>query len=309
LLFALSAIWGASFMFIKVAVREMSPLMLVSLRLALAAATLLLLSRLVARFRPERGQEASLGRMWPAYLFVAVVNSILPYTLIAWGEERITSGAASILNATTPLFTALLAAGLARAGVAGERLTGGRLLGLMLGFAGVGVVIAGSGGDLAFGVDRSALLGQTAVLGAALLYGVSGLYARRAFAGTPPILPATWQNILGAFILLPFALALTPLAGIPSWEAIASVVALGVLGTGVALLLFYELLARVGPTRTVMVTYLLPVTALVYGALFLSESVTLTSLLGLALVLGGIALTARSGGGERPRTRPAPTRS
>ena len=308
LLFALAAMWGASFMFIKVAVGEMSPLMLVAIRLVLAAVVLLLIQRLVGRFRDAVGAAPPVRKLWKPYLVIAVVNSIVPYTLIAWGEESIASGTASILNATTPLFTALLAA-VALGGGRAERLTPGRLLGLLVGFAGVGVLMAGSNQDVSVGTGRSALVGQAAVLLGSIAYGASGLYARRAFAGVPAILPATWQNVFGAVILLPVAWLLTPLTRTPSWEASASVAALGVVGTGIALILYYELLARVGATRTVMVTYLLPVMALIYGAIFLRESISVVALLGLALVLTGIALTARAHGVGQAESRGVATRS
>lgn len=294
LLFGLAAMWGASFMFIKVAVAEMSPLMLVSLRLLLASAVLAPLLRISGLAGGSSLPAPPVRRLWKAYLWIAVINAIVPYTLIAWGEEHIASGTASILNATTPLWTALLA-GVALAGRApAERLTPGRILGLLVGFAGVAVLVAGQGMDVALGLEPAALAGQGAVLVAALAYGVGGLYGRRAFAGIPPAMPATWQTVFGAAILTPVAWALTPLQRVPSPQAILSVVALGMLGTAVALLLYYHLLARVGATRTVMVTYLLPVMALVYGALFLREPVSPSSLAGLALVLAGIAITARA---------------
>ncbi|MDP9378664.1 MAG: DMT family transporter [Chloroflexota bacterium] len=302
LLFGLAAMWGASFMFIKVAVVEMSPLMLVSIRLALAAFTLLLVQRALGAARSKRISSAPMRELWRPYLWVAIVNAIIPYTLIAWGEKYIASGTASILNASTPLFTALLASMGASYARSPERLTPARVAGLLVGFAGVAVLVAGTGANVEIGTGRSALMGQVAVLVASLAYGVGGLYARERFAGIPPILPATWQSAFGAVVLLPFALVLTPLRDIPSWQAVGSVAALGIVGTALALLLYYELLARVGATRTVMVTYLLPVMALIYGAVFLDESVGVYSLLGLALVLGGIAITARA----KPRERIVP---
>lgn len=294
LLFALAAMWGASFLFIKVAVLEMSPLMLVSIRLVLASVTLLLVQRLMGLSRPQVETAPPVRKLWRSYLWVAIFNAIIPYTLIAWGEKYIASGTASILNASTPLFTALLAMTAIGGIGAGERLNRVRTIGLLVGFAGVAVLVVGSGADVRVGTGRLTLLGQGAVLVASLAYGIGGLYGRRFFVGVPPILPATWQNIFGAVILLPFALLLTPLDQIPSPSAIASVVVLGIVGTGIALVIYYELLARVGATRTVMVTYLLPVMALLYGTL-LDERPGPFGILGLVLVLSGIAITARSG--------------
>jgi drug/metabolite transporter (DMT)-like permease len=290
-------------MFIKVAVLEMSPLMLVSVRLALASLTLVLLQRLLGLGKRSGLAAPPLRELWRAYLWVGFINAVVPYTLIAWGEEHIASGTASILNASTPLFTALLASMAAGYAGSAERLTPPRILGLLVGFAGVAVLVVGSGADIEVGAGRGALLGEAAVLVASLAYGVGGLYARRRFAGVPPILPATWQSAFGAMILLPFALVLTPLEKAPSWQAAGSVAALGIFGTALALLLYYQLLARVGATRTVMVTYLLPVMALIYGAVFLHEHIGLPSLLGLALVLSGIAITARA---KSPRTAVTP---
>lgn len=294
LLFGLAAMWGASFLFIKVAVLEMSPLMLVSIRLVLASLTLLLVQRMLGLAQRSRLPAPPVRELWKGYLWVAVFNAIIPYTLIAWGEKYIASGTASILNASTPLFTALLA-GLAVGGASvAEQPTRARTVGLLIGFAGVAVLMVGSGADVSIGTGWLALLGQAAVLVASLAYGIGGLYARRFFAGVPPILPATWQNIFGAVILLPFALVLTPLERIPSLQATASVAVLGIVGTAIALVLYYELLARVGATRTVMVTYLLPVMALMYGAVLLDERPGPYGIAGLILVLSGIAVTARS---------------
>lgn len=307
LLFGLAAIWGASFLFIKVAVAEMSPVMLVFIRLALAAVCLLAVQRLSSRFRRPDLPSPPVRKLWKSYLYMAVANSILPYTLIAWAEKHIASGTTSILNATTPLFTALLAATVV-SGMGAEKLSPARLIGLAVGFAGVVVVSVGSGEDVALGAGWSPLAAQGAVLLASLAYGMGGLYARRAFAGVPPILPAIWQNVFGALLLLPFAWVFTPLTRWPSWQATGSVLALGIGGTGIALLLYFQLLARVGATRTVMVTYLLPVMALVYGALLLDESIGWFSLLGLALVLGGVAITARTGRTSKPATQPVSSR-
>lgn len=281
--------WGASFLFIKVAVGEMSPLMLVAIRLLLASVVLTLLQRVPGTFTQARAAAPPLRSMWRAYLYMAFINAIVPYTFIAWGEQYTASGTASILNATTPLFVAVLVAmGLGRG--AGERLTLRHAAGVLLGFLGVGVLVAGSDSQLGAG-GGMAVLGQLAVLVASLSYALSGLYARRRFAGVPPIFPATWQNIAGAAVLLPAAWILTPLRSVPSWHALGSVTALGVLGTGIALVLYYELIARIGAARTTMVTYLLPVMALIYGALLLHERVGWFSIAGLVLVLVGVGLT------------------
>jgi drug/metabolite transporter (DMT)-like permease len=276
-LLLLGAVWGASFLFIKIGVQEMPPEMLVTLRLVVAAA--ILLATLYARgLRLPRGR-----RMWGHFLFTGSVGLIAPYVLITWGEQSISSGMAAILNATTPLFTVLLAYLWTRE----ERLTAAKLLGVAVGFA--GVVVAIGVADLRLG--SAGLPGQLAVLLAAACYGANAVYSRRAFRGVPPLVSATGQMFAGALLLTPFALALRGIpARLPSATALGAVLALAVLGTALAYILVYWLIERLGATRTSMVTYLLPPFALLYGALFLSEPVHLNALLGLALVVAGILL-------------------
>jgi len=277
LLLLLGAVWSTSFLFIKITVGQIETETLVAGRLLIGAA--ILTAVLYARGQRLPGQL----RMWGHFLFTGVVGLVLPFLLITWGEQSISSGMAAILNATTPLFTVLLAYAVTRE----ERLSGLRLVGLGLGF--VGVVIA-------VGLDAleqpgASLWGQLAVLLAALCYGVNGLYARRAFRGVPPLVPATGQMLAGALVALLVALLRNGLPQrAPSAGAVGALLALAVLGTALAYLLFYTLLERLGATRTSMVTYLLPPLALVYGALFLREPVSLQAVGGLLLVLLGIVL-------------------
>jgi drug/metabolite transporter (DMT)-like permease len=289
ILLLLAAIWGASFMFIKVILRDMGPLTLVALRMTLGAGGLVVLYALA------RGQRARAARPvpWRALLgpfaLAAILNAVIPYILISWGETAITSGDAAILNATTPLFTTMIGYGLgSRAGA--DRLPPVRALGVLVGFVGVAVLVTGS--RQAGSADPTlGWLGHGAVLVAAASYAVAGLYARRAFAGLPTLVPAVGQNVAAALILIPPTLVVAPLTHVPPPEVLLSLLALGLGGTALAYVLYFHLLATVGATRTLLVTYLLPVTALIYGALLLGEDVGVQAVLGLALVLAGIAIT------------------
>ena len=198
-------------------------------------------------------------------------------------EQSIPSGMAAILNATTPLFTLLLAYLWTRE----EHLTGMRLLGVAIGFVGVVVAVGAEG----LSISNASTRGQLAVLVAAAAYGVNGVYSRRAFRGMPPLLPATGQMLSATLIIAPLALALHGLpTALPSAGALGAVLALAVFGTALAYILLYWLIERLGATRSSMVTYLLPPFALVYGTLFLREPIALNALLGLALVVLGILL-------------------
>ncbi|GAB4205704.1 MAG: DMT family transporter [Roseiflexaceae bacterium] len=277
LLLLLGAVWSTSFLFIKLTVGAIPTESLVAGRLLIAAAIL------VVALYATGGKLPGGWRMWGNFLFAGVVGLVLPFLLITEGEQSISSGMTAILNATTPLFTVLLAYVATRE----ERLGGLKLAGLLLGF--VGVVVAVSGDDLR--LSSSGFQGQLMVLVAALCYGISGLYARRAFRGVPALVSATGQMLMGALVVTPLALLRNGLpTALPSPTALGALLALAVLGTAGAYILFYWLLERLGATRTSMVTYLLPPLALLYGALFLREVVTGYTIAGLLLVLLGIML-------------------
>ena len=277
----LALIWGASFLFIKIAVEDVSPATVVLGRLAFSVATLLV----ILAVRPKLG--AGWRRYWRLGVAVGIVNNVLPFLLIAWGETRIASGVASILNATTPLFTVLLAH--FWMGPGGEALSWRRGAGVLLGFLGVGVLI----GPEAFrigGGGVSQTLGELAVLIAALAYGIGALMNKRYSGSAPLVGPFTMQTS-ALVVMLPVALLWSPPTRLPSLGAIGSMAELGILGTAVAYLLYFRLINAVGPTRTALVTYLLPCTALLWGAIFLGEQVSWNALAGLVLVLFGTLLT------------------
>ena len=299
LLAILSLIWGASFLFIKVTVLEMSPVALAAFRLTLGTIGLVILtagSGLLgggiskAPRKPARGILPR--RLLLPSVVLALFGAVFPYMLIAWGELHVASGAAAILNATSPLFSALFSRWRVLWGQE-EELSLGRVAGLLVGLLGVVVLVTGSRGFHVLGSGGLLeMAGFGAVIAASASYAIGGLFARRAFAGEPFTLPALGQNLAGTVLLLPLALTVARPAGWPSPAALGSVLALGLGGTALAYLVYYYLLSRVGATRTLSVTYLLPATALVYGAVLLGEEITLAMIGGLALILAGITLVS-----------------
>jgi drug/metabolite transporter (DMT)-like permease len=294
-LLALAAIWGSSFMFIKIAVDELSPAATMLGR-CLVAATVLG-GILVAR-RGFAQAVRCLRDFGRAGLVLGIVSTALPFWLIAWGETRIDSGIAAIANASMPIFVVLLAVRFAPA----ERVSGWRAFGIGLGILGVAVLA---------GVDPqggwSGVVGTLAVVLASISYAVSTLYSQRKLGDSSGLLVSTASTVWGTIVLLPFGIVQGP-SELPSWEALGSIAMLGVFGTGVGLLMFLYLIEHFGSARASLVVYLLPVTALLYGALLLDEPVRLTAIAGLVLILGGVALGS---GAVRPIRRrhpvPAPT--
>ena len=279
LLLTLSALWGASYLFIKVAVDEIEPIPMIELRLLLAGAVLL--TFLVARMGRREAVAALRATGWGGVI-LGVINGAIPFTLIAWGEKYVDSGIAAIANASVPIFVALLAIRY----LPGERVTGMRLVGVLLGLAGVGV-LAGfhpEGGWWA-------VAGTLAVVVASLSYACSNLFTQRRFSTTAPLVTATSAVIWGAVVLLPLSLFQIP-DQVPSAKAFGSVAALGILGTAVASIILYRMLTTYGSSRTTLVTYLLPPFALFYGVTLLDERLTANAVLGLVLILGGVALGA-----------------
>jgi drug/metabolite transporter (DMT)-like permease len=288
MLLALTAVWGASFLFIKVGVRDFSPSTLICLRCGLAVLTLLPI--LLVRSGAREAIAAARPRVG-ALAVVGIVNTAIPFFLITWGEQYVDSGLTAILNASSVLFAALFAFVLDR----GQRVTGLRLAGVLIGFAGVVLLVGAQPGG-----GHRAVPGALAIVGAAVCYGWAALYTGRRLRGTPPLVVATGSTLAATLVSLPPALIQLP-ASMPGWKEWASVIALGVLGTGIGYLLYYGLIAGAGASRAILVTYLVPPMALVYGALILDEPVTATSLGGLALILGGVALGTGAVGVARLR--------
>ncbi|HEX3290373.1 MAG TPA: DMT family transporter [Gaiella sp.] len=278
LLVSLSAIWGSSFLFIKVGVEELEPAVVVCGRLVVGALVLVPVAM-------ARGGLSGLRTMLVPIAVLGALNNALPYWLLTFAETRIDSGLAAVIQAAAPIFTVLLAIRVDPS----QRVTGMRLVGVGVGFVGVALLVGlQEGGEL---------LGAVAVVGTALCYAVSVLYAGRAIRAFSPLDVSIGQLSVGALLTLPAALLQWP-AEAPSAKVVGAVLVLGVLGTGVAYLLYFALIVRAGASRAILVTYLVPAFALVYGWLILDEAVTTSALAGLALILGGTALAT---GGRRRR--------
>ena len=281
MLLTLSALWGGSFYFFKVLAAELPVLTIVLGRVGLAALMLNLF--LLARRDP---MPASVP-LWRSFAVMAILNNLVPFCLIVWGETQIASGLASILNATTPVFTVLIA----HAATVEEKLTLSRGIGVLLGFLGVTVLI---GPDALRGLASADLRGELACLLAAFSYALAGLYGRR-FKGVPPLKVATGQATASAAMLLPLAAltdrfwALPP----PSLAALGALAGIALLSTVLAYILYFRLLATAGATNLLLVTFLLPVSALALGAVALGERVAPGAYAGMALI--GLALAAIDG--------------
>lgn len=275
LLLTLSVIWGGSYFFIKVAVDDFEPLTIVLGRVLIAAVIL----NLVILARGQR--MPSTFTAWKPFIVMSLLNSLVPYSLIVWGETHIASGLAAILGATVPIFTIVLAHFL----TADEHLSPAKVGGVVLGLVGV-IVIMGDG-LLAIASDNG--LAQVAVLASAVSYALSGIFGRR-LKGTPPLISATGQMTSASIVLLPIALLIErPWANAtPRLDSVSAIVGLATLCTAIAYLLFFRVLASAGASNVSVVTFLIPVSSLILGTLFLDESIVPRHLLGMALI--GLAM-------------------
>lgn len=278
----LAALWGGSFLFMRYAVPDFGVVPLIWLRVALASICLLPLLLLKRQFGALRRQAGALTVM-------SLFNSGLPFLLIAWATLSITAGLASIMNAMTPVFTALIGALWL-----GDRLDGRRSLGLLLGLAGV-ALLAADKADFRPGGSGWAIV---AMLLATACYGFAANHTRRYLQGVPALVNATGTQLVSALVLLPPALWSWPerMPGLGPWLA---ALVLGVACSALAYLLFFRLIARVGASRAVTVTFLVPVFGTLWGALFLGEPVTASMLAGGAVVLLGTGLATGVIGGQR----------
>jgi drug/metabolite transporter (DMT)-like permease len=292
LVLALSSLWGGSFFFFKVLVRELPPFTIVLGRVGLAALALLLIMRLRGQGLPRS------PRVWRELFVLGALNNVIPFSLIAFGEARIASGLASILNAATPICTVLVAHFATR----DERLGFARFVGVLFGFLGVVVLV---GPSALHDLGGPSLLGQLACLGAAVSYGFAGVWGRR-FKNIPPLTLATSQVAASTVLLVPLALAfdrpwtLAP----PSAAAWGALFGIALLSTALAYLTYFRLLATAGAVNSALVTFLLPIAALLLGWAVLHEHVEPRAYLGMALIgLGLAALDGRPLGWVRSRIR------
>jgi drug/metabolite transporter (DMT)-like permease len=285
-LLLLGVIWGASFLFMRIAAPEFGALALVEIRVAVAAVFL-------SGVFLWRGRLGTLREAAVPLTIVGVFSSALPFVLFAYATLFITAGTAAVLNASAPLFGALVAFAWLQ-----DKLTTGRVIGLTVGFAGVlllawdKIALNGSGTTLAV----------LAGLGASLSYGVGVNYTKKKLGQISPLAAATGSQIAAALVLLPIALAYWP-STTPSLKSWLSVIVLGLVGTGIANAYYFRLIARIGPARAITVTYLVPVFGMLWGLIFLHEAITAGMLAACAVILLGTALAT---GGVRVRLSSPP---
>lgn len=275
----LSALWGASFLFMRIAAADLGALPTAAMRVAIASLFLWPLLR-------WRGQTGLLRQHWRPILFVGVLNSGIPFALYAFAVMHISTGLSSILNATVPLFGALVAWAWL-----GDKPGFSRGLGLAIGFGGIVLLAGGQVGLKADGSGISAMWAVLACLGATSCYALAASFTKKHVPPLPSLVTATGSQIGATLALALPALWWRPdhLPGLPTWAAL---LALGVLCTGVAYVLYFRLIDRAGPSRALTVTYLIPVFAVAYGVLLLGESVTPWMLLCGAIILIGTALAS-----------------
>jgi len=280
LLFLLALIWGGAFFFGQVAVRELPPFSVALGRVGIAAIALLIFV-----YASGRRMPASL-RIWSAFAVMGLINNVIPFSLIFFGQTQITSGLASILNATTPIFTVLLAHFL----TTDEKLSIGRLIGVGCGLVGVALMI---GTDVLAGAADN-IIGQAAVLAGACSYALAGIFGRR-LRSVPAPVAASGQLVSSTIILVPIVLIVDQpwTLPMPSLEVIGAVVGIAVICTSLAYIIYFHILAVAGATNVLLVTLLIPVSAILLGTVFLSEVLLPVHLLGMAII--GIGLLTIDG--------------
>ena len=279
LLVLLSVVWGGSFFFNGIALREFPTLSIVTARVGLAALALLFLMRML-------GQGIQLNRqILKAFFGMSFLNNVVPFSLIVWGQQHIASGVASILNATTPLFTMLVAHWF----TTDEKINPRRLLGVLTGMGGVGLMM---------GLDSMEssgfhLLGQSAILLAAFSYGLAGVYGKRfAQLGISPLATATGQLCASSMILIPLTLWIDQpwTLAMPSIEGMGSLLGIALLSTALAYVIYFRLLKTAGATNLLLVTLLIPVSAIILGVFLLDESLEPQHLSGMAVISLGLLI-------------------
>ncbi len=275
---ALALIWGVSFLLIKVAVHDMSPTVLLLLRSASGLLGLAVIVKAMGRPLIGPGWRTRLG----SFAFMAVTNAIIPWIAIAWGEERISSGLASILNSTTTLWTAIIIYW----AMPSERPSIVNYIGVVVGFAGVVILVLP---DLRTHGVSANVLGTLAVLVASLSYALNAIYQRTRMRNVSVFDISIGQLAAATVFALPLAIPSLPSVHV-AWQSLAAVLALGAAGTGVAYLLYYFVMNSLGAVRAAGVTFLVPITAVFWGVVLLHETVNLPMVIGMAVILGGILL-------------------
>jgi drug/metabolite transporter (DMT)-like permease len=274
LIIILSIVWGGSFFFVGVAVKELPPLTIVLGRVALASVILLT----IVYFKGER-MPSSLT-IWGSFIVMGALNNLIPFCLIVWGQTHIESGLASILNATTPIFSVVLAHFFTRE----EKLTVNRISGIILGWIGVSVLI-GIESLRGFGLE---VIGQIAIIGAAMSYAFAAIYGRR-FKDMNPIVVATGMLCGTTLMMIPLALYFDqPWNLTPSAMTIMSIVGLAAISTSLAYIIYFHVLATAGPTNLLLVTFLIPISAIALGVMVLGEQLGWEVFVGMGMIFLGL---------------------
>lgn len=274
LIIILSILWGGSFFFVGVAVKELPSLTIVLCRVALACIILLA----VVYLKGER-MPSSLA-VWGGFIVMGALNNLIPFSLIVWGQTHIESGLASILNATTPVFSVVLAHFLTKE----ECLTTNRISGVLLGWVGV-IVLIGINSLRSFGIE---VFGQIAVLGAAFSYACAAIYGRR-FKGLSPLVVATGMLCGSTLMMTPMALFIDqPWNLSPGIFTITAIFGLAAISTSLAYIIYFKVLSTAGPTNLLLVTFLIPLNAILLGVLFLEERLEWNALMGMGLIFAGL---------------------
>jgi drug/metabolite transporter (DMT)-like permease len=279
LLGLLSILFGSSFFFIGVAVKELPTFTIVVIRVAIAAAILLVVMRVMGTKIP-RGRQ-----IWAAFFAMALLNNVIPFSMIVWGQEQVASGVAAILNASTPLFGVVVAHWL----TTDEKMTPARILGVIIGFSGV-IVMIGIDAFQSLGLD---LLAPLAIVMATLSYALASVYGRRFKRyGVKPISTAAGQITASTLILIPIALIIDQpwTLAMPGMETIGAVLGLAALSTALASVVYFRILATAGANNVLLVTFLLPITAILLGAVLLNEVLLPRHVPGIVLIGFGLAV-------------------
>lgn len=277
LLISLSILWGGAFFFAAIAVKQIPPLTLVFCRVSLAALTLFIFLKFKRQKLPKD------LNIWAAFFIMGLLNNIIPFSLLFWAQTLISSGLASIINATTPIFAILVA----HFALADEKLTSHKIIGVVLGFVGVAILM----GTDVISSENIAIWGIVACLGAALSYGIASVYARRFKAmNISPSTGAFGQLVGSSLIMLPIIMFFDKpwLLPLPSMNVISAIIILAIASTALAYLIYFHLLATVGAVNASSVTLLVPVSAIILGTLFLSELLKTQHYIGMLLILAGL---------------------
>jgi drug/metabolite transporter (DMT)-like permease len=281
-LLLLAAIWGASFMFMRVGAPEFGPIVFAALRTGIAAIFLITCLVLFKETKALKGR-------WRDIFVVGALNTAIPFTLFSFATLTLTAGTASVLNATAPMFSAIVAYIWLK-----DKLSLSAMFGLVIGFIGVYLLVSDNlHFDIEFtdkSVENNALLPTLAAMLATLCYGISANYTKKNLSTIKPLALAAGSQISATTMLLPLSLFFIP-ETLPSSNAMWSVLLIGVICTGVAYILFFRLIAQLGPAKAISVTYLIPAFGILWGALFLGETISLMMLLGGGIILFGVALT------------------